>query len=155
MRKDLLIVVFLAGFFLFGFAGSASARIVGDFNNDAKITTADVVILLAWVQTGRGTDKTVIETQARAILPTLPTTAFITDIPSLTDDDLNDDGKITTSDVVLMLAWVQTGRGSDATVVETQAKAILATVVVPLSKFPGMEIGSATIPIKIEGIQSN
>jgi hypothetical protein len=130
-----------------------SAALLGDFNGDGSITTHDVVFLLAWVQTGRGTDVSVIDARAKVILPSITTSCV--NLPTLTKDDLNGDTLVTTHDVVFLLAWIQIGRTFDATTIETRAKAILAAISTSLSKFPGLEIGSATIPITIEGITSN
>jgi len=140
-------VTHLSSFAVVKNAGGNGSGLRGDFNGDGKITTSDVVYLLAWIQTGRGTDAAVVEAQARAILPTV--TGNLTVIPSLTLDDLNADGKITTSDVVYALAWIQTGRGTDPATVVAQAKAILPTITGTLSAFPGATIARGNRIMKV------
>lgn len=137
-------VIYGAGFFrflllvlilVFAVPSSGSAALRGDFSNNGTLTTDDVVLLLAWIQGGRASNGTLVLSLAREILPTIsqPLSFF----PAVANDDYNQDGGVTTDDVVLFLAWIQAGRTSNATLVGNLAAEILPTVKGPISVFPG------------------
>jgi hypothetical protein len=119
-------------------AATGGAGLRFDFNGDNLITTSDVVYMLAWIQTGRGTDKAAVDTRAKVILPSV--TGSVVNLPSTSVDDINSDGVITTSDVVYGLAWIQIGRLSDTTQIETRAKVILPSVTGTVTNLPGATV---------------
>ncbi len=124
---------------------------VGDFDGDSSVGLNDIVYMLGWYQTGKSTDATAVVNRAKEILSSA--SGPLTRLPDNTSDDLSESG-VGLDDIVLMLAWYQTGKSTDSSAVESRAKEILSSVNY-LSKFPEMDIGSSTVPITITGIQTN
>lgn len=126
---------------------------VGDFDRDGVVSINDVVYELAWIQSGRPTDTVLVVNRAKEIYASA--VGPISRIPDEVTDDVSDSG-VNIDDVVFMLAWIQSGKTSDSSVVETRAAEIMASVSSNyLSKSPEMEIGSSTVPVTITGIQTD
>lgn len=113
----------------------AASGMVWDFNNDGGYTTDDVAIFAAWLQTRKSSDKTLVRDRARAILGN--TTLEVVYLP-INVDDLNADGLITTDDLAIAVAYLQTRKSNDFTVISTRASAIVGNIgnVTP-SELPG------------------
>lgn len=113
----------------------ANSGMVWDFNNDGSYTTDDVAIFAAWLQTRKSSDKTLVRDRARAILGN--NTLEVVYLP-VNVDDLNSDGSITTNDLAIAVAYLQTRKSNDFAVISTRASAIVGSSsnVTP-NKLPG------------------
>lgn len=121
----------------------ASAALRGDFSNNGALTTDDVVLLLAWIQCGRSNNGTLMLSVARELMPSLA--APLAFFPALAEDDYNQDGFVTTDDVVLFLAWIQTGKSSNVSLITSLALELMSTVKGEMKVFPGATLsGSVT-----------
>lgn len=140
----LFLMTFLAGF-------PAGAAVVGDFTGDGAVDLNDAVLMLSWYLKSKPTDSGVVLTKAKAIMPTV--SGSMTRFPDITDD-LNGDGNVDLSDVVLLLSWYLKSKINDNTLVETKARGIMPTLSGGLQKFPGLESGSSSVPLTITGITS-
>ncbi|MBF0502649.1 MAG: hypothetical protein HQM09_21105 [Candidatus Riflebacteria bacterium] len=144
----LIVVLFLGVFSEF----PLYAHVRGDFDGNGVVNVSDVILMLAWIQTRKSTDITKVTGRANEILSDTYTVAYLPD-NSIDDYDGNNTADI--SDVVLMLAWIQTRKSTDPVKVSARATEILSTVVSTIGIFPETELGSSTIPISITGITPN
>jgi len=120
---------------VFAVPSCGSAGLRGDFSNNGSLTTDDVILLLSWIQSGRGSNGTIVMSLARELMPSISQTlAFF---PSLSNDDYNQDGNTTTDDVVFFLAWIQTGRSSNSTLVGNLALELMPSIKGTIAVFPG------------------
>jgi formylglycine-generating enzyme required for sulfatase activity len=122
------------------FLTGAQAAFVGfrkrfDINGDQRVTTSDLSLVLAWIQTSRSTDASVIRARGLEIYPAQA--GAVATLPAIVGEDLNDSGAVDTLDVVLSMAWIQCGRVTDATLVFNRAKEISTAVTAAPTKFPG------------------
>lgn len=138
--KKILVFVLL---FIFSFSSTpSSAAILGDYTGEGQITTDDVVFLLAWIQSGRTSNTTLIRSLAVELMTTV--SGNMVNLPATGVDDFNGDTSVTTDDVVFLLAWIQAGRVDNATLVSNLAVELMSTVKGPITKFPGSTIGTTT-----------
>jgi len=142
----LILAVFLSS----GFTAFA-ADLRCDIDGNGKVNLTDAVMILGWINSGRSSDKTAILTEAQLLYPV---TTTVYRVPDPVGDDIDGNGKLNLSDVVYSLGWINAGRAFDSSAIETEAK-LLYPVSSSLNSFPGLEIGSSTIPISITGITPN
>ncbi|MBF0548657.1 MAG: SUMF1/EgtB/PvdO family nonheme iron enzyme [Candidatus Riflebacteria bacterium] len=114
---------------------TSGQRYRGDFNRDGIMNTVDIAYMLAWIQTNRSSDTTLVENKALEIYPRA--TGIITNLPEVPYDDFNDDGKIDTSDVAIMMAWIQVGKFRDTSLVLGRAKELYSLTSGSVVRFPG------------------
>jgi len=117
---------------------AAAKRLRYDFNGDSKITTDDVVIHLAWIQSGKTTNTDAIMALARELMPSV--VGPVSAVPSVTNDDISGEGAATTDDVVLALAWIQTGRGSVTATINALSKELMPSITKTITNFPGVQV---------------
>lgn len=113
-----------------------NSGMVWDFNNDGSYTTEDVAIFAAWLQTRKSSDKTLVRDRARSILGS--TTLEVVYLPISSADDLNNDGLVLTDDLAIAVAYIQTRKSSDFSVISARARTIVGSLGnTSPSKLPG------------------
>ena len=125
---------------------------VGDLNGDGKITIDDVVYEYAYVDLGSTATLTSVESRAKELYSAIA--GQITRLPDSKLDDVSGDSGVNIDDVVLTYAYVDLGSTATTSSVESRAKELYSAIDY-LSKTPGMEIGSSTVPVSISGITTN
>lgn len=136
---------------LFPVGGFCAEPLRCDINNDGKVNTSDLVFIIGWINASRENNATRIKEEALLLYPV---TTDVVNLPSVSNCDLNADQKVNTQDIVFLIGWINASREFDAAKVQTEA-ALLYPVTTSLEVFPGLEIGSSTIPISITGITPN
>jgi len=119
---------------------SASSGYRCDFNNDGVVNLSDVVYMLAWYQLSAANRTTAnVKTRAQAILASV--TGDVVYLPNTAIDDVNGDGLVNLSDVVMALAWYQLSVANRTeSGVLTRAKSILGSVTGSVTSMPGISV---------------
>ncbi len=112
-----------------------------DINGDQWVTTSDLALVLAWIQTSRSNDESVIRARGLEIFPTM--VGGVATLPATIGENLNGDTLVDSKDVVLAMAWIQCGRISDTALVASRALEISSLVTTPPTKFPGENVPGA------------
>ena len=103
-------------------AAAAFYRKALELNGDGVVNTSDLALLLSWIQTSQSTSLDLVRQRALEIFPAL--FGSVATLPALIGEDLNGDGAITNTDVVLGLSWIQVGRLSNAALIASRAAEI-------------------------------
>ncbi|MFZ2960769.1 MAG: dockerin type I repeat-containing protein [Candidatus Ozemobacteraceae bacterium] len=151
MKNNWVLVIVFCLLIGLGNGSPLWAAIRGDIDGNGKVNLTDAVFILGWINSGRSTDTAAVLVEAKALYPVSTT---VNSIPAAVNADIDGNGKVNLSDVVFILGWINAGRSSDATTINTEAK-LLYPVATSLVAYPGTEIGSSTISISIDGIKSN
>ncbi|MBF0548097.1 MAG: SUMF1/EgtB/PvdO family nonheme iron enzyme [Candidatus Riflebacteria bacterium] len=118
-----------------------------DVDDNQVVNTNDLAMLLAWIQTSRSSDPSLIQARTLEIFPGCSTT--IATIPSTVADDLNNDGVVDTSDVAFAMAWVQVGRLSSPSLVLQRALEIYPLATGSVVYLPGEALPDLTGVLKV------
>jgi hypothetical protein len=147
MKKGLIFILFLALIMPVSIYGKTIAC---DFDGDEIVTSSDIAIFAAWIQSRKSTDVSFVQGLARGFVSGITITRLPTDTDKLEDSS----AAIGTTDLGLLAAYIQSRKSSDFSFVESVANSIMSKVV-SLSKLPGTEIGDSTVPITITGITTD
>ncbi|MBF0548096.1 MAG: SUMF1/EgtB/PvdO family nonheme iron enzyme [Candidatus Riflebacteria bacterium] len=118
-----------------------------DVDDNQVVNTNDLAMLLAWIQTSRSANPSLIQARTLEIFPGCTTT--VATIPAALADDLNNDGIVDTSDVALAMAWVQIGRLSSPSLVLQRALEIYPLATGTLVHFPDEALPYLTGVLKV------
>jgi len=144
--KFLIIVLFLISIVLPAY----SAELACDLDGSGDISSSDVAIFAAWLQTRKSTDKAIVQARARAFISTV----VVARLPVASDKLVDSSADLDSKDLAFLAGYLQTRKSSDFALVEARAKSILG-VAISLSKLPGAPVGDSTIPLVITGIQTD
>jgi hypothetical protein len=146
--KKLLIILILVAFY-------APAICIGsdlscDFDSDQNITSSDIAILAAWIQSRKSDDKQFVQDLARSYISTV----VVDRLPGNTDKLEDSVENIGTNDLGFLAAYLQTRKSTDFSFVESMAYSIMSKSL-DLSKLPGTPIGTASFTTTITGITTD
>jgi hypothetical protein len=111
-----------------------------DFNNDGVVNLSDVVYMLAWYQLSPA-NRTAQNVKTRATTILSSVTGDVVYLPDTSIDDLNGDGLVNLSDVVMALAWYQLSVANRTeSGVLSRALNILANVSGSVQSMPGVTV---------------
>lgn len=116
----------LTEFGVFANVKSSSDAFRCDFNNDGVVDNDDLVILIAWLQTGRSSNKDLVLERAKEISSSVK--GPIEFLPDADLDDLTGDGSILVDDLVILFSWLQLERTDENLRVNDRAAEIMEGV---------------------------
>lgn len=158
MNKWIIGLVFSLMLGSAAFAGTVR----GDFNGDGTVDMSDIACWYGYFQRLKQTatpDLQSVIDQAQVVRKSISDT-FATKLPDKTLMDLDSTaGQFDMNDIALAYGWYQYIKQNpnqmDANNIKTLAQVVRKSLASTLEKFPGLEIGSSTTNISIDGIQPN
>lgn len=109
-----------------------------DINGDQQVNTSDLAMTMAWIQTSRSTDLTVIRARGLELFPAQ--IGILATLPATIGEDIDGDGSVTSADIALTMAWIQIGRLASDALVYNRAREISSQVTTAPTKFPSENV---------------